>query len=239
MPDIIGTLKERSLHAVLKRYLQPDESKHEVRIGRYVADILDENGITEIQTRQFYKMNNKLAFFLKEYPVTVVYPVARAKWISWMDPETGEVSQKRRSPKTGKRYEVFRELQAIKAFLKEENLTLKIMMVDVEEYRLQDGWGRDGKRGSHRMERIPVALGEEYVISCREDYFHFIPESLPESFTVKDFAGAAGVSPAVAQRGINVLKHMEVIAMTGKKGRAYLYCCTTEKKMEKIEDSAK
>ena len=77
MPEIIGTLGERSLHAVLKRFLQPDENRHEVRVGRYVADIFDENGVTEIQTRQFYKMKRKLAAFLPEHAVTVVYPVSR------------------------------------------------------------------------------------------------------------------------------------------------------------------
>jgi len=223
MADVIGTLKERSLHAVLKRYIQPDEGRHEVRVGRYVADIFDDNGITEIQTRQFYKMSKKLEFFLAEYRVTVVYPVSRTKWISWMDPETGETGKKRKSPKTGKKYEVFRELYAIKPLLTQPNLTVKVIMVDVEEYRLQDGWGRDGKRGSHRMERIPVALGEEYAITCRQDYRSFVPETLPEQFTVSEFAKAATVSPAVAQKGLNVLKHMEAVEVCGKKGRAYLY----------------
>ena len=32
------------------------------------------------------------------------------------------------------------------------------MMMDMEEYRLLDGWNKDKKRGSHRMERYPIAI---------------------------------------------------------------------------------
>ena len=35
----IGTLKEKTLHAVLKEYLEPDKGCQEIRVDRYVADI--------------------------------------------------------------------------------------------------------------------------------------------------------------------------------------------------------
>ena len=223
MPEIIGTLGERSLHAVLKRFLQPDENRHEVRVGRYVADIFDENGVTEIQTRQFYKMKRKLAAFLPEHAVTVVYPVSRQKWISWLDPSTGEAGGHRRSPKTGQKYEIFRELYSIKEYLTHPNLSFKVVMTDVEEYRVLDGWSRDKKRGAHRIERIPVGIGEVYDIACADDYLAFVPPELPEKFTAKQFARAARLSEAVAQRGVNVLRHVGAIELCGSEGRAYLY----------------
>jgi len=224
MPDaIIGTLGERSLHAVLKRWIQPDETRHEVKVGRFVADIMDENGITEIQTRQFFKMRRKLEAFLQEHTVTVVYPVARNKWIIWMDPDTGSMGKKRRSPKVGKKYEIFRELYAVKDFLTNPNLRFKVVMADIEEYRVLDGWSYDRKKGAHRIERIPVAIGESYDIARLDDYASFIPEELPESFRVKDFAKAARISEAAAQRALNVLRHVGAAELAGKAGRAYLY----------------
>ena len=56
----IGTLGEKTLHAVLKHYIDPDSRHHEVRIGPYYADIASEAGIYEIQTRGFGKMRKKL-----------------------------------------------------------------------------------------------------------------------------------------------------------------------------------
>ena len=58
--DSIGTLGEKTTHAVLKAYFEPFEDSREVRIGRYVADIAGENGIIEIQTRQFNRLLKKL-----------------------------------------------------------------------------------------------------------------------------------------------------------------------------------
>ena len=46
----IGTISEKSIHRVLKDYLDNDVSKHEVSIGGYIADICSNNTITEIQT---------------------------------------------------------------------------------------------------------------------------------------------------------------------------------------------
>lgn len=35
----IGTLSEKTLHAVLKLYYEPDEDKHEVAMSGYYADV--------------------------------------------------------------------------------------------------------------------------------------------------------------------------------------------------------
>ena len=87
----IGTLSEKTLHAILKNYYQPNESHHEIPVGRYCADIFDGKEIVEIQTAQFNRMRQKLEVFLPEYKTTIVYPIAREKWINWIDEETGEV----------------------------------------------------------------------------------------------------------------------------------------------------
>ena len=97
----IGTLGERTLHAILKSYLEPDSAYHEQKVGRYVADICRGEEIIEIQTRAFDKLKNKLGLFAKDYRVTVVYPIDVVKYLSWIHPETGEITSRRRSPKKG------------------------------------------------------------------------------------------------------------------------------------------
>ena len=110
----IGTLKEKTLHAVLKNFYEPDISCHEIKIGRFVADILHENQVVEIQTRNFNSMRKKLDNFLKLYTVTIVYPIVYTKWLYWIDETTGEISSKRKSPKRGCFYDAFYELYKIK-----------------------------------------------------------------------------------------------------------------------------
>ena len=52
----IGTLSEKTLHAVLKAYYEPDEDNQEVAVNGYYADIYNQDGIIEIQTRQLGKL---------------------------------------------------------------------------------------------------------------------------------------------------------------------------------------
>lgn len=219
----IGTLGEKTLHAVLKRYLEPDEGLHEIKIGPYYADICGEGGIVEIQTRQFDKLRGKLAAFLPDYAVTVAYPVPFNKRLIWIDEETGETTPPRRSPKRGTAQMIFPELYKIKGFLGHPHLSIRILLVDVDEYRRLNGWSQDKKRGSWRSDRIPVGLQGELLLSCPGDYGLLIPPELPPSFSSREFAGAARLRLPAAQAGLNVLHELGAVSRVGKRGNAYLY----------------
>ena len=231
----IGTLSEKTVHAVLKNYLIPVENSHEIKCGRYVADIFFEGEITEIQTANFDKLRSKLEVFLKEYDVTIVYPIPATKWLLWINELTGEVTDKRKSPKQGSKYDCFRELYKIKYLLKEPNLHLRLILMDVEEYRLLNGWSSDGKKGSVRYDRIPISLREDIFVNKREDYSIFIPETVAEEFTSKEYKAATKLTMRNAQIALNILNYMEVIERKGKRGRSYLY---NRKRKEDIENES-
>lgn len=108
----------------IKNFYEPDPSHQEIPIENYVADILRDNEIIEIQTRSLNAMRRKLNCFLSHYPVTIVHPIIHTKWICWIDEQTGEVTKRRKSPKTGSRYDAFYELYKIKMFLNHPNLHL-------------------------------------------------------------------------------------------------------------------
>ena len=73
----IGTLSERRLHSVLKFYYESDQNLHEIKVGRFFADILTGKQIIEIQTGDLGRLGKKLDVFLKEHNVTVVHPMAK------------------------------------------------------------------------------------------------------------------------------------------------------------------
>lgn len=219
----IGTYGEKTVHAIFKNYFEPDKDKQEIPIDHYIADIYNGQEIIEIQTRQFNRMRDKLTAFLREYPVTIVYPIPREKWLIWIDEESGELTNKRKSPKKGNPYQAFVELYKIKMFLKEPNLRFKLILTDMEEYRLLNGWSRDRKKGSTRYDRIPVQLVEMVEINCKEDYMQFVPEELEGEFTVKQFAKAAHIPVKLAQTVVHILAYVGTIEKTRQDGRAYLY----------------
>lgn len=219
----IGTLSEKTVHAVLKHYYAPDVKMHEIPIGNFVADIFTGEEIIEIQTRAFHTLRRKLEAFLKEYPVTIVYPIPREKWLSWIDEESGEVSAKRKSPKHGNPYQAFPELYKIRPFLQNENLKFRFALLDMEEYRLLNGWSRDKKKGSERYDRIPTRFAEEVCIGRREDYMQFIPFHLPEIFTAKEFAQNAKIPAKLAGIVLLIMTDLGIVERTGKRRNSYLY----------------
>lgn len=219
----IGTLGEKTLHAIMKYYFEPDAANHEIRYEGFVADILHGQDVIEIQTRGFNKLRRKLDAFLKQGKVRIVYPIPYEKWLEWIDEETGSVSNKRKSPKKGSIYDSFYELYKIKMYLDNPNLRISLVFVNIEEQRLLNGWSIDKKRGSERYERIPTKLVDEVEINCVEDYKKFLPETLPEVFSTKDYQKAIKLNITRARTGVHILHYLGIIEPVGKKGNAILY----------------
>lgn len=219
----IGTLSEKTLHAILKNYYEPDTDRQEIPIDSFVADIYTGSQIIEIQTGQFQRLREKLADFLPQYPVTVVYPVVAVKWLVWIDKETGEISERRRSPRKGNAYDAFAELYRIKSFLKDPNLKIRLVFLEAEEYKLLNGYGRNRKIRASKHDKVPTDLLDETLIERYEDYLQFVPYELEEPFTSKEFARAAHIQEDTAGLTLNLFQYLGVIERIGKRGRAYEY----------------
>lgn len=218
----IGTLSEKPIHAAIKYTVEPNDSYHEVRIGTFVADVVTEQGLVEVQTRNLFGMKKKLAAFLREGNVRLIHPIAEKKWICWVDEESGEVKNPTRSPKRGKPYDSFMELMYLRDYLQHPNLTLELWMLEVEEYRFLNGRGADKKNHATRYQQVPLDLKEIIVCKCATDYLSLLPE-LPAPFTRKELQKAAKRSECWAQRCIYTLEQLELVRRCGKEGNAILY----------------
>ncbi len=219
----IGTLSEKSVHAVLKAYYAPDARMREISIAGCVADIYTGTEILEIQSRDFARLRPKLERFLPICPVTVVYPVASRKKVFWIDPESGELSGGRISPAKGTVYHIFPELYRLKPDLRDPRLHFRVALLEVEEYRLLDDPGKNRKKGSVRYDRIPVDFLGELRLDSLQDYRNMIPDRLPDPFTNAEFAGAAGIPRKLSQTALYLLRYLELLERVGKRGNAYLY----------------
>lgn len=217
----IGTYAEKRIHLALKIYFEPREDKREVKCGSYIADILNEDGIIEIQTANFNSLNDKLRYFTEQYDVKVIYPVADKKTISWIDPADGSISKKNPSPKRGSFYSILPELIHAKESLTNSRVKYIAAMMDIDEYRLLSGKSRDRKKwGARKYDSVPVSLNSLVEIG---DYKILVPPELPDFFTIRDFSAAAKLSYADAQTGIMVLRTAGVLELCGKRGRQNFY----------------
>lgn len=221
----IGRLREKKLHSVLKYYYCSDSNYHEVRTGRYVADIKTKNNIIEIQTGNFHTMKNKLDYYLSlpDVTVTIVYPIAYTKWVSWVDTNTGEVSPKRKSPKKGSIYHILPELYSLKDYIFRDGISFRVCLIDLIEYKVLNGWSDDKKRGSSKLDREPIALLDDVLFEDIEDYYKFVPHSLPVEFTKKEWEKETKLSPKNSGLALLFLRKIGIVEQVGKKGRAYLY----------------
>ncbi|MBO5754576.1 MAG: hypothetical protein J6W28_01215 [Clostridia bacterium] len=220
--DTIGLLGEKTMHAVLKDFMEPDHAFHEKKVEGYVADILRDDAIIEIQTRAFDRLLPKLKAFLPLYHVTVVYPIPAVKYLSWVK-EDGSVTPLRRVPKKGSFFDAGRELERILPYLTHPSLSVKLLLVDMEEYRLQNGWGKDKKRGAERHDRIPLALSDSLLLQDVASFAALLPPSLSSPFTRKEFKKAIRGGPKNTISLLRVLCEMGIVTQTGKRGNALLY----------------
>jgi hypothetical protein len=220
--DTIGILGEKTMHAVLKDFAEPDTAFHEQKVEGYVADVFRDGAITEIQTRSLDRLLTKLKAFLPRYPVTVVYPIPATKYLSWIEAD-GTVTPLRKVSKKGSFYDAGRELERILPFLAHPNLSVLLLLVDMEEYRLRNGWGKDKRRGAERHDRIPIALADSLLLTDAASFEALFPTSLPSPFTRKEFRKAIKGGPKNPLALLRVLCEMGIVTRCGKRGNSFLY----------------
>lgn len=231
--DSIGTYKEKTLHLFLKKFFEPDEAFHEVKVGPYVADIKNSEGIIEIQTAKFSSVSKRWSFFVDDNRVTVVYPIAGQKYVVWIDPEDGSVSDRRKSTKRGSALHILPELFGVSELFGNLNITFKCVIIELTEYRLKDGWGNEGKRGSHRYNAVPERLIDIVDLNSPSDISALLPFDSDTEFTSAEFRKACKF-PYRAARALSAslkfLLKCGVIEQVGKRGNAYLYRkCSSDK----------
>lgn len=219
----IGMLGEKTVHAVLKDYFEEDSRFQEVKIGKYYADIAKDGEIFEIQTRGLYRLVPKISTFIVENRVTVVYPIALSKKIFWMDPVTGECLSQRKSSKKGKEIDALFELYGLREFLLHDRFRICLLLLDVNEYRIPDGQGKDKKKHATKLDCYPTALIDEIYLENEKDYLRFLPKDLPKVFTALDFSRASKCKLFVAQRAVNILTKIGLLHVIGKDGRKNKY----------------
>lgn len=245
----IGTLREKRLHAAVKRYLCPDEACHERPVGdllredgakprRMVADILAEGHILEVQTGGFFPLREKIGWYLTHTPcrVTVVHPIPAVKYLSWIDPEDGSILSRHKSPKRGKVKDVARELYWISDYIGNPRFAVRLLLLELEEYRMADGWSKDRKRGSNRYERFPTALLGDVTLRSPADYAAwFLPPALsaPDAeescppFTAAAYAKATGIRGKATYSTIHLLEKLKLIEQSEEpvgRARAWRVC---------------
>ncbi len=221
----VGTQNEKLIHAALKNYYAPFFDEQEIKIANYFADAVSEDGIFEIQSRQFYRLCEKLKAFLPAARVNVVYPLVCETKTVYINTESGETKETPKR-KNNSLLKAFEEIYSIRRFLRDENLTVIIARIAAEKRIYYNGEHiPDIRKKSEKkkciIENVPVRLVEEIVFKGRSGYKKLLPENLPEEYTKKEFLKTAG--DAKSSLKLEILREAGIIKRIGKRGKEYLY----------------
>jgi hypothetical protein len=77
----IGLLNEKALHASLKEWYALPGDRFEVPVDGFVIDIVRDDLLIEIQTRNFSAIKSKLTALVHSHRVRLIYPIVQEKWI--------------------------------------------------------------------------------------------------------------------------------------------------------------
>lgn len=220
----IGRLNEKRMHRILRRFVRDDPSLWETDAGGgYVADIIDGGTLFEIQTGPLLPLKEKIAYYLEstDLQTVVIHPVAAKKYVVWIDPDNGSVSGRHLSPKKEGRGSVLASSVYIAEFFGTGRLTLRLLFIEEEEYRLLNGRrSADRKKGSERFERLPSKLLGELSLSSPADFRKLIPDTLPQRFTAAELGKAGGLRGRDVYRAAKALELLGLAVPCGKRGRS-------------------
>lgn len=219
----IGTYKERSQHMILKLFYEPDVTYHEVPFEGYVADVLNQEGITEIQTAAFRSLNEKLAVFLQKKPVRVVYPVAEKKRVVWTDPETGETDEGvyRSYPKS--KFRILSELLSVVDSFGDPQLCVHMLLLKSTQCKKKDGYGKDKKKKATKTDTVPDELLETVILRNADDIRKILPFEIGSRLTTADIGSALGLRRMSLWRAVKFLTITEILTPVDKKGKGIIY----------------
>ena len=218
----IGTLAEKPLHRILKYYVEPDSSRHEVKLLGSVVDVFNEDGVFEIQTSSFFPLVKKLKKLLLHYKVTIVRPIIAAKTVVWLNKEDREVLETRKSPKKRGFTDILPELSSLGEIFPDDNLTVKLLLLSAEEYKYLDGYGNTKKKRATKLFLLPHRIISEVDIKSIGDILAILP-NLQSPFSSKDFSKAFGLRARHSYYALKFLVERGVVKKIGKEKNAFLY----------------
>lgn len=219
----IGTLSEHSLHAQLKKEYAKPSDEIEANVDGYVADILRNRHIIEIQTKQIAAIRKKVITLLKKYQLTIVHPISVAKWIVRESLDGRDILSRRKSPLKKTIYHLFDELVHVPYLLTNNGLDLEVILIHEEEVRRRDGSGSWKRKGWSIHDRRLVKILDRYRFSSPRDLLKLLPIELSTPFTNRELAKFLKIKMTIAQKMTYTLRKMGFLKVAGKKGRAHLH----------------
>jgi hypothetical protein len=200
----INIYNEKKLHRILKATLCDRKECFEISIGRYIADVLVDDRIIEVQCASFYPLISKIAYYLEntDLDITVVHPIIVSKTIIRADKETGELMRSRRSSKKESAWSVLPDMRYLCDFVASPRFHLRLMMIEADEYRFSERV-RYRRTGAFDKELCPRSLIGSVDFNTLSDYSCFLPDA--ETFDAAEYSAFSKIKGRKLYLALNFL----------------------------------
>ena len=219
----IGVLREGPLHASVKDWCARPGDRAEVRIDRWVIDLVRADGeLVEVQTGGFGPLGPKLDGLLDGHRMRIVHPVPLQRRILRVDAD-GEVVGVGRSPRLPGAAAVFDKLVAFPSLLAHPNLVVEVLLCREDHVRGVEPMRRRRRTRDPGVRRL-VEVMDSVSLAGADDALDLLPDPVRAApFTCRDLAGELRCGLVLAQRAVYCLRALDALEPAGTRGRAPLY----------------
>lgn len=219
-------MAESSLHRALKFHYAGGEGEVEIESGAYICDGRTKNGeLIEVQCASLAPLKGKAEVLTKKHKLKIIHPIIAQKHIELYD-VSGNLLHRRRSPRKGSTWDLFKALLHAPELPLLKNLTIELAIIETIEKRIDDGQGSWKRKGISIRDRILCTVLDSLVLAKLKDYRQFAPFKKNEVFTSRNLAEKARITMSLAGKTLYVLTKMGLVRRTGKQGRAFTYIRT-------------
>jgi hypothetical protein len=216
-------MQETSLHAVLKSLYAQQGGQLEASVDGFLVDVLVDDLLIEIQTRNFSALKNKLAALIERHVIRLVHPIPQEKWIVNLPPKGEKPLTRRKSPKRGRLEHLFVELVSFPYLVTHPNFSLEVLLTREEEIRRMDGRGSWRRGGISIIDRRLVEVIKHHLLVSPEDFTDMIPSSLSQPFTIQQLASKLGITNRLASQMTYCLRSMNILTTVGTSRKPLVY----------------
>lgn len=220
---------ETSLHRELKRLVSGNEESEEQTLGDYRIDAVVNGRLIEVQVASLFAIRRKITDLLAQgFEVTVVKPLTARKQIVRRERRDGAEISRRWSPRRQKFPDLFSELVHFLGAFPHPRLTLELLLITEEEFRIPRPKRRLRQRDFTIEDRCLTSVEDRRVIRSAEELLDLFPPAVQQlccgaPFTTADLAIAAEVPRWLAQKIAFCFRKLNLWETVGKQERAWLY----------------
>lgn len=215
-----------SLHEQLKElYSDGKVERTEVPLGKYRIDVVKGKRLIEVQAANLSSIRDKIRELTPQAKITIVKPVIRSKVIVQVDSETELEMSRRKSPKTGKFPDLFLELVYFSKVYPHPNLTLEVVLVDVEEYRKKKNKPKRRKfsKDYRIVDQKLTSVHDKLTLKSAADLEKLLPGPVPAEFDTDSLRELYSLPRWLTQKIAYCLRETGMAEIAGKKGNQLLY----------------